>query len=309
MLTIPFIAFAAGLALIALGLLGGGIEGKEIRIPQLPIVPRAACILFGCILLGSVLFDRKLFDQLQDATTTAPAPPPAPAPKHELGAAINRHLIEVHDVKRILQHVGMYSGPMNDEADDGYFQAVANFQRSRNAFEDGLVGGETFGKLRDAWPGYFGLLSAPPAPTSPSLTVLNAPSPPDEVKPAPKSNSPEIHSAEVKPAPAPKPNPPVFNSAVSLRIHYVNEQKDFAEKLSSYLSSKGYSASTIYDDFSQIKENREKSGTIRIVYKSAVKDVEPKLVQAIRDGFSARIGRLVESWNDSAASDLQIQLW
>ena len=108
MLTIPFIAFAAGLALIALGLLGGGIEVKEIRIPQLPIVPRAACILFGCILLGSVLFDRKLFDQLQEATatTTAPAPAPAPAsaPKHELGAAINRHLIEVHDV--ILQRVG-----------------------------------------------------------------------------------------------------------------------------------------------------------------------------------------------------------
>ena len=298
MLTIPFIAFAAGLALIALGLLGGGIEVKEIRIPQLPIVPRAACILFGCILLGSVLFDRKLFDQLQEAP--APAPPPAqalaPAPKHELGAAINRHLIEVHDVKRILQHVGMFTGPLNDEADDGYFQAVANFQRSRNAFEDGLVGGETFGKLRDAWPEYFGFLSTPPAPTPPSSTVSNAPSLPAE-----------IHSAEMKPAPAPKPNPPVFNSAVSLRIHYVNEQKDFAEKLSSYLSSKGYSASTIYDDFSQIKESREKSGTIRIVYKSAVKDVEPKLVQAIRDKFP--VGRLVESWNDSAASDLQIQLW
>jgi hypothetical protein len=104
------------------------------------------------------------------------------------------------------------------------------------------------------------------------------------------------------------PPPAEATPVQTLRILYVKERKDFAEKLQSYLSSEGYLASTLYDDFSQA-ERREKSGTIRIVYKSTVKDVEPRLAQAIRDKFPADIGRLVESLNNSAASDLQIQLW
>jgi hypothetical protein len=141
-------------------------------------------------------------------------------------------------------------------------------------------------------------------------TIGSGNTPPAITPTSPNSTStvPDL-TAPAKNVSALKSNSPViYNSAVSLRIHYVNEQKNFAEKLSSYLSSKGYSAIPIYDDFSQLKpEWREKSGTIRIVYKSIVKDVEPKLVQAIRDRFPA--DRLVEILNDSAASDLQIQLW
>lgn len=73
----------------------------------------------------------------------------------QLGAAIRRHLIEVQQVKEILQHLGMYGGVINNETDDAYFKAVANFQSSQNITQDGLVGGETFTKLRAAWPEYF----------------------------------------------------------------------------------------------------------------------------------------------------------
>jgi hypothetical protein len=133
---------------------------------------------------------------------------------------------------------------------------------------------------------------------------------PPAITPSSSNLAPNVPNLPATTASASKTSPAVLYDALSLRIHYVNEQKDLAEKLSSYLSSKGYSAIAIYDDFSQIKrENREKSGTIRIVYKSTVKDIEPILVQAIRERFSANIGRLVESLNNSAASDLQIQLW
>jgi len=74
----------------------------------------------------------------------------------ELGAAYTNHLLEVRDAKRILQHLGYYTGPINNDPDDAYFQAVANFQHDKNITQDGLVGGETFGKFREAWPEYFG---------------------------------------------------------------------------------------------------------------------------------------------------------
>jgi hypothetical protein len=287
--SLPWITLAAGLLLIIVGLLGGGIEIKEVKIPTVPPIPRVASFIVGCVLSGLVLYPT-IFAQ-------TPTEPQKQTEAPELGAAIKRHLIDVYGVKKVLQHVGMYNGQINNEPNDEYFTAVANFQRSRNlALQDGLVGGETFGKLRDAWPEYFGSGTTPPAITpTPSNSASNVPD-----LPAPATT-----------ASASKSNPPViYNTAVSLRIHYVNEKKDFAEKLSSYLSSKGYSASAIYDDFSEISPwSREKSGTIRIVYKSTVQDVEPKLVQAIRDRFSADIGRLVEIQNNSAAADLQIQLW
>jgi hypothetical protein len=125
--SIASITLIAGLALVIVGLVGGGIEVKEVKVPQLPIIPRAASILVGVVLIGLVFFDPGLFG------------PPAPAPsldtkstgRPELGTAITNHLIDVRDVKRVLQHLGMYVGPINNEPDDAYFQAVANFQHSR----------------------------------------------------------------------------------------------------------------------------------------------------------------------------------
>jgi TIR domain/Putative peptidoglycan binding domain len=74
-----------------------------------------------------------------------------------LGQAITKlHLIEVRDVKRILQNLGMYTGAINNEADEAYYLAVSKFQQSRNIVSDGLVGLETLTKLREAWPEFFG---------------------------------------------------------------------------------------------------------------------------------------------------------
>jgi uncharacterized protein YecT (DUF1311 family) len=72
----------------------------------------------------------------------------------------------------------MYVGPINNEPDDAYFQAVANFQHSRNIVQDGLVGGETYGKLREAWPGFFDQQqSTPTQATGPSSTPAQATAP------------------------------------------------------------------------------------------------------------------------------------
>jgi hypothetical protein len=154
--SIASITLVAGLALVVVGLLGGGIEVKEIKVPKLPMIPRAASFLFGCVLVGLVLFDPNLF-AMGPAPTNAPPSSPSQAPtgKRELGSAIP-NLLEVRDVKRILQQLGNYSGPISNEPDDAYFQAVVNFQHSKNIVQDGLVGGETYGKLREALPGFFG---------------------------------------------------------------------------------------------------------------------------------------------------------
>jgi hypothetical protein len=141
------IMLIAGLVLIAVGLVGGGIEVKEVKIPPLPMVPRIASFGVGCILLGLVVFDPNIFSPV---TTSADKPG-----KQDLCTAITNHLIEVSDVKRILQHLKMYQGPITNEATPGYFQVVAEFQHSRNIVQDGLVGGETLGKLREAWPEFF----------------------------------------------------------------------------------------------------------------------------------------------------------
>ena len=44
--SIPAIAFCAGLALIIVALLGGGIEVKEVKVPPLPLFPRAGDLHF-----------------------------------------------------------------------------------------------------------------------------------------------------------------------------------------------------------------------------------------------------------------------
>jgi Putative peptidoglycan binding domain len=149
--SITSITLLASLVLIVVALFGGGIEVKEVKIPPLPIVPRAASFLVGCILLGLVLFDRPLLEpQPKPGDTTTPEK------KRDLGTAITNHMIEVREVKRILQQLGFYVGAITNEPDDAYFQAVANFQNAQHIDQDGLVGAQTYGKLREAWPEYFG---------------------------------------------------------------------------------------------------------------------------------------------------------
>lgn len=49
---IIYLTFVAGLALIVVAVLGGGLEIKEVRIPVLPTVPRALSFTVGCVLLA-----------------------------------------------------------------------------------------------------------------------------------------------------------------------------------------------------------------------------------------------------------------
>jgi Putative peptidoglycan binding domain len=80
---------------------------------------------------------------------------PEEKPKVWLGAAVENHVITISDVKRILRHLGKYSGPINDDVDDAYQKAVAEFQLSQNLKTDTYVGPDTYRKLREAWPDFF----------------------------------------------------------------------------------------------------------------------------------------------------------
>ncbi len=65
-----------------------------------------------------------------------------------------------------------------------------------------------------------------------------------------------------------------------------------------------------YSDFSELKDdNREKSGTIRIVYKDVSQNIEQKLTKELKQKFASEMIRLVESLNENASSDLQIQFF
>jgi hypothetical protein len=228
MLTTPIaaIAFVAGLALIALGLLGGGFETRKIRIPPLPTVPRAACFIFGCILSGLVLFKPDWFEHPKQAVTE-------------------------------------HQQPTND--------------KGRN-LETAITNPKESNATPQTTP------SVPSPATSPTIAQAPEPNPPPPNSPAPK----------------------IYSRA--LPIHFVDNQKDFAQKLRSYLATKGYTIRTTNTNFSEIKgDNRQKAGTIRIIYKSTAKDFEPTLANTIRAQFPTM--RLVESLSDDARADLQIQLW
>lgn len=162
-MSVASVTFLIGLALIIVGIFGGGIEVKEIKIPTLPAVSRALSFVVGIVLMAICV----LFPQVLPSSSANPgpelaavAPKPSQSPVDDksklfLGAAIQNHLTSVRDVKTILRHLGKYAGAMNDDASEEYFKAVGDFQVSQNIPADGLVGPVTYAKLRDAWPEYF----------------------------------------------------------------------------------------------------------------------------------------------------------
>jgi len=169
-MSIMTLTFLVGLALIVVAIVGGGIEIKEVKIPPLPIVPRTLSFVVGCILLAVCVLYPQIFPDQESSTVPkiaekAPAPnvadkaptalPTAPNEQPWLGAAIKNHLITVRDVKVVLRHDGKYVGPIDDQPDDYFRQAVAAFQVSRNIKADGYVGPETYAKLIESWPEYF----------------------------------------------------------------------------------------------------------------------------------------------------------
>jgi hypothetical protein len=54
-MSIPLIAFSVGLALIVISIIGGGLEVKEIKIPNLGLMPRVLSFLMGSVLIAVCL--------------------------------------------------------------------------------------------------------------------------------------------------------------------------------------------------------------------------------------------------------------
>jgi hypothetical protein len=79
--TIPLIAFSAGLALLIVAVLGGGIEIKEVKIPSLAIFPRVLSGMIGGTLLGICIFYPNLLPG-SSPLQPVPAVPTPPIPPH-----------------------------------------------------------------------------------------------------------------------------------------------------------------------------------------------------------------------------------
>jgi len=136
------VTFLIGLAMVVVAVLGGGIEIREIKIPTLPFFPRLMTFITGCILIVVCVGFPQFIPQVQHSE------------KH-LGASIDSGLISVRQVKAILDHLGMKVGPIDNNWTREYARAVGDFQFSQHIEADGMVGPETYAKLRAAWPEYF----------------------------------------------------------------------------------------------------------------------------------------------------------
>lgn len=77
-MSIPVIAFSAGLFLIVMSVLGGGIEVKEIRIPNLGLMPRIVTFFLGSGLIGICI----LWPELLTKTERLEEPVSAPQVDH-----------------------------------------------------------------------------------------------------------------------------------------------------------------------------------------------------------------------------------
>jgi hypothetical protein len=107
-MTVEFVAFCTGLALLVISIFGGGLEVREVRIANLGPLPRALSALMGIVLLYVYFFVPEKFvaakleqrrpeagrpadaraPENEEATNTPPAPPrPADAPKPAAAAS------------------------------------------------------------------------------------------------------------------------------------------------------------------------------------------------------------------------------
>jgi hypothetical protein len=64
-MSVPVIAFSTGLFLIIVAVLGGGVQVREITIPNLGFVPRILTFFLGAVLVGICFFDPDILIRLQ----------------------------------------------------------------------------------------------------------------------------------------------------------------------------------------------------------------------------------------------------
>lgn len=70
-MSVHFVAFTAGIALIITAIFGGGFEVKEAKVPMLRPIPRALCGLFGAMLLYVYFFETEHLVEYPSAQRTA----------------------------------------------------------------------------------------------------------------------------------------------------------------------------------------------------------------------------------------------
>jgi hypothetical protein len=89
MMSILYLTFVVGLALIIVAIVGGGLEIKEVRIPTLPIVPRAMSFLLGCALLAICTLDPGILPGGTDASpSTTPSSGSSTAHAHSTTTSV-----------------------------------------------------------------------------------------------------------------------------------------------------------------------------------------------------------------------------
>jgi peptidoglycan hydrolase-like protein with peptidoglycan-binding domain len=101
------------------------------------------------LVLGGIM---QLHKPNEQPTAVTPA---VPAASPQVSAPIGASAISVQDVKRILMHLNLYSGEVDDVPDASYRKALVDFQASRAVDADGNMGPLTASLLRQAWPEYF----------------------------------------------------------------------------------------------------------------------------------------------------------
>lgn len=73
-MSVHFVAFTAGIALIITAIFGGGFEVKEAKVPMLRPIPRALCGLFGAMLLYVYFFETEHLIEYPSQERTASSP-------------------------------------------------------------------------------------------------------------------------------------------------------------------------------------------------------------------------------------------
>jgi hypothetical protein len=131
-ITIGSVAFLAGLAMVIVAVVGGGVEIKDLKIPTLPLASRVASFALGCVLIILALTPG-VTDRVNPSlgiapTAVAPATAPPSTPQatglgnpqertekkpKQLGAAITNGVITVRDVKMVPNHEGYYKGSID----------------------------------------------------------------------------------------------------------------------------------------------------------------------------------------------------
>jgi hypothetical protein len=62
---------------------------------------------------------------------------------------VPRSLMPVSEAKQILSRLGFYKGPLDDRADEAFYEAVRAYQKSKGLVPDGMIGIVTVTALRD----------------------------------------------------------------------------------------------------------------------------------------------------------------